>query len=79
MTEARTHRISSLYQQLMLFIEFNAWTHFMIDLSELVLKSSESYLSICCQDFLNIWTNTSYCLVKEVSFLYVTIFLWIES
>lgn len=78
MTEARTHSISSHYQQLMLFIELNYWTHFMIVLNELVTKSPESYLNICCKDFLNIQTNTSYCLVKEVAFLCVTIFLWIE-
>lgn len=52
--------------------------HVMIVLNELVTKSSESYLNICCENFLNIWTNTSDCLVKEVAFLCVTIFLWIE-
>lgn len=78
MAEAHMHSISSLYQQLMLFIELNYWTRVMIVFNELVTKSSESYLNICCENFLNIWTNTSDCLVKEVAFLCVTIFLWIE-
>lgn len=50
----------------------------MIIRSELVSESSESYLNIFCEDFLNIWTSTSDHLVKEVPFLCVTIFLWIE-
>lgn len=47
-TEACTHTISSLYQQLMSFIGMNYWTYIMIVPNELLTKLSES----CLQDYL---------------------------
>lgn len=68
MAEARTHTISSLYQQPVLLIELNYQTDFMIVLKEIVTELPESYLNVFCEDFLSIWISTSNHLVKEITF-----------